>query len=181
MVTVRDADNISPKKIPYVDRLESVYLYVGTAGLAVRELKYRSELGLAQPMARQIAALYELEFEGTVDFIVPVPMHWRKQWDRGFNQSELLSRGLPIELRQKKLLKRVKLGSPQAGIAHGTRSLEFNQARLSRTFQANNLAAGARVLLIDDVVTSGETLSACAKVLKEEGAVWVGALTYARG
>jgi len=116
----------------------------------------------------------------TWDCIAAVPLHWRRRWGRGFNQSELLARrlaglsGVPFA----SLLKRVRATPAQAGLSSARRRRNLAGAFACRR-QAASLQ-GQRILLIDDVMTTGSTLAACARVLKRAGAARVGVLTVAR-
>ena len=111
--------------------------------------------------------------------VVPVPLHWRKQWLRGFNQSELLARhvaatqGLPVI----KALKRIRATEVQAGLANAGR--RRNIAGAFRT-HADADIKGKDLLLIDDVMTTGATAGTCAATLKRSGAKTVSLLTVAR-
>ena len=108
-----------------------------------------------------------------------MPMHWRKQWERGFNQARLLAEpvakryGLTITDH----LRRTRYTKPQAGLNEAQR-----RNNLKNAFQVRRpeQVAGRRVLLIDDVFTTGATLRAAAEVLKAAGAAHVAALTLAR-
>ncbi|MES1262566.1 MAG: phosphoribosyltransferase family protein, partial [Acidobacteriota bacterium] len=113
------------------------------------------------------------------DAVVPVPLHWRKQWERGYNQAELLARhvakrrGVPLV----KALRRKRPTAVQASLAVAGRRKNVAGAFLMRP-QAR--LAGQRVLLIDDVMTTGATAGACAVALKRGGAKSVSLLTLAR-
>jgi ComF family protein len=118
--------------------------------------------------------------EQRFDAIVPVPMHWWKRWQRGFNQAELLASelskrtGLPV----RRPLRRVHQRAVQAGLTNAKRRANvvgaFLPARRGRRLD------GQRILLVDDVMTTGATASACAKALKRAGALHVSLLTVAR-
>src|SRR5262249_33172930 len=113
------------------------------------------------------------------DAIVPVPLHWRPRWQRGFNQSELLAGGLAR-----------RYGFP---VIRALRHLRYTgtQTGLSQTARHHNVAAAfpvrrpqalkcKRLLLVDDVRTTGSTAAACAGVLRKAGAARVVLLTVAR-
>jgi ComF family protein len=108
-----------------------------------------------------------------------MPLHWRKRLERGFNQSELLAKvlskrtGIPVV----NALRRRKSTTPQAGLTRAQR-----RTNVAGAFEADQRERidGRHVLLIDDVLTTGATASACAAVLKRAGARRVTVLTLAR-
>ncbi len=113
------------------------------------------------------------------DAIAPVPLHWWRHWRRGFNQSAELSRYLSKRLRIpliKRNLTRVRHTRPQVGLSPDERNDNIKNA-----FKVRKPAkiAGKKILLLDDVITSGATLNECARVLKKAGAASVTILTLA--
>lgn len=110
-----------------------------------------------------------------IDCIVPVPLHPRREKERGFNQSFILAKSVAerynINIRAE-LLKRVRDTSPQVGMNAKLRAKNLNGA-----FEASPECAGLSVLLVDDVRTTGATLKECASELKKHGAARVYALT----
>ncbi|MCH8275186.1 MAG: ComF family protein [Armatimonadetes bacterium] len=155
-----------------LDWLRSAVDYDGVAGKAVQKLKYARHSILAKPMAGQMRPV--LEQVPDSDRVVPVPIHWTRRAMRGFNQSDLLAEGLAAGTVRHDLLRRVRATRPQVMLTSKQRLRNLEGAFKARPCR------GGRVLLIDDVVTSGGTLEACAGALKAAGASWVGALTYAR-
>ena len=148
--------------------------YDGVLRDLVHLYKYSRIKSLAQPLAGFLTRAMPLDER--FDAIVPVPLHWLRQWKRGFNQSELLARalsrrtGIPMVTS----LSRARSTSPQAGLS--------NQARrrnVTRAFRARPVE-GKCILLIDDVLTTGSTAAACALALKKAGAPRVAVLTVAR-
>jgi len=113
------------------------------------------------------------------DLLVPMPLHWRRRWSRGFNQSELLARvagrrtGIPVACA----LRRRKSTNPQAGLTSAQR-----RVNVAGAFEVvrPQLVSGRRVVLVDDVLTTGATAGACAAVLRRAGATRVAVLTLAR-
>ena len=147
---------------------------------AVHALKYNHLSALARPMGEMMAVYLEAEAL-PVDMVVPVPLFGRRQRLRGYNQSALLARevarigrGLPLAERG---LARRRDTPPQA------RSVDA-EARRRNVVGAfggeRRLVEGRRVLLIDDVMTTGATLDACGRALRQAGAASVWALTFAR-
>jgi ComF family protein len=106
-------------------------------------------------------------------------LHWRKRWQRGFNQAELLANeiGRRTHTPVRNALRRVRGTQSQAGLTSAKR-----RENVSGAFQAKRRARldGSRVLLIDDVMTTGATAASCARALKRAGARQVTLLTLAR-
>jgi adenine/guanine phosphoribosyltransferase-like PRPP-binding protein len=120
-----------------------------------------------------------LPLDHNFDGIVPAPLHWRRYWQRGFNQSYLLARRLSrrIGIPVVRALRRVRATTSQAGLSDSARRRNVAQAfRVRRRARIE----GKRILLIDDVMTTGSTASACARALKRGGAARVSLLTVAR-
>lgn len=163
------------------DRAASFGLYEGVLRSLIHLYKYSGMKPLAGPLASYMERAFALDER--FDAIVPVPLHWRRQWTRGFNQSELLARpiakkrGIPL-LRA---LRRKRATATQAGLASAGRRRNVAGAFVLRSKTARDpRLAGKRILLIDDVMTTGATASACASVLKRGGASSVSLLTLAR-
>jgi len=155
--------------------------YEGPLRELVHLFKYGKVRSLARPLGNLLAAA--LPLDESFDAIAPVPLHWRRQWQRGFNQSELLARniagrtGIPVVLA----LRRLRSTSAQAGLNNAGRRQNVAGAfacrlgaRWARRIQAK------RILLVDDVMTTGSTAAACALALKRAGAARVALLTVAR-
>ena len=143
------------------------YRYGGPAAGLVRNLKYRGVARLAEPMgARMVAAFAGLQ-PAHIDCVTPVPMHIRRQRRRGCNHALLLARAVADEL-----------DLPVSDALTRTRNTR-QQARLSDEERLHNLdgafavtgdVTGQRVLLVDDVCTTGATANACAQALRQGGA-----------
>ncbi|MGP8245844.1 MAG: ComF family protein [Bryobacteraceae bacterium] len=158
---------------------EGAYCY-GVYGGVLRRLihlfKYQKVRSLKKPLADYL--LRALPRDERFDAIVPVPLHWRRRWRRGFNQCELLARevsrrtGIPVA----KALHRPLASKAQAGLTLAARRHNVK----TRSFSASAKVAGQSILLLDDVMTTGSTATACALALKRAGAVRVSVLTVAR-
>jgi ComF family protein len=163
---------------------DAAYCYGAYEG-ALRDLihlyKYGRIKTLARPLGNLLAAA--LPLDERFDLVVPAPLHWIRQWRRGFNQSDLLAReiarrtGIPLA----RLLTRVRHTPSQAGLSNTARRQNVTGAfRCRRATRGAGLVAGKRILLIDDVMTTGSTGTACALALKRAGAQRVALLTIAR-
>lgn len=165
---------------PAFGRARAVALYEGKARDLVHRLKYNDRLDLARTMSRMMASAGR-ELLDEAELILPVPLHGSRLWRRRFNQSALLAReiarvaGTPCDLRT---LARVKATRPQVGLTRHQRAMNLQGAfRVAES--ARSRIAGRRLLLIDDVATTGATGNAAARVLLRGGAASVDLLTFA--
>jgi len=144
----------------------------------VYSLKYRNLRALAPDMGRLLGEYLE-SHPIAADVVIPVPLHSRRERERGYNQSELLANALGIltgAVVDKRALRRARNAPPQVSIdGH-----EKRKENVEGAFECTTSLDGAHVLLIDDVVTTGSTLSACASALKDSGAKSVWGLAFAR-
>jgi ComF family protein len=147
----------------------------------IQLFKYGRVETLSKPLGQLLARA--LPREQGFDVIVPMPLHWRKRWQRGFNQAELLAHeisrrtNVPVE----NALRRVRHTESQAGLTSAKRRENVSGAFQASPRTKNRKAIdGARVLLIDDVMTTGATAASCARALKRTGARHVTLLTLAR-
>ena len=111
-----------------------------------------------------------------------MPLHWRKRWQRGFNQAELLAReiGRRTHTPVRNALRRVRDTASQAGLTSAKRRENVSGAFQARAGKTRKALDGRSVLLIDDVMTTGATAASCARALKRGGARQVTLLTLAR-
>jgi ComF family protein len=147
----------------------------------VHGLKYGDRLDLAPMMGRWLTQAGR-ELLAEADALVPVPLHWRRHWARRFNQSAILAAavakesGVPIAARA---LKRIKHTPQQVGLSRSQRAANIQGAfRVPADGKAE--VVGRRLILIDDVLTSGATVEGCAKALLRAGARNVDVLVFAR-
>ena len=166
---------------PAYNRARAAVRFDETARTLVHALKYGDRLDLAPIMGRWMANAGR-ELTADADLLVPVPLHWRRQWARRFNQSALLAdvvgkaSGLKVAHRA---LRRVKPTAQQVGLARAERALNVQGAFRARASGQRELA-GRRLILVDDVLTSGATLEACARALLRAGVAQVDVLVFAR-
>ncbi len=163
---------------PPFESLRSAFVYEGTVRQLVRGLKYRGMTALAEPMAGLLAEA-ALEFDMETDLIVPVPLSGLRHRTRGYNQASELAKHLGRELDapiRPRALERVRHTPPQARTADAAQ----RRRNVQGAFRSEDPAVeGNRILLVDDVTTTGATLAACADALNRVGAQSVSCLTFA--
>jgi ComF family protein len=158
--------------------------YDGAPRRLIHGLKFEGMDYLGPPLGRAAAARLRplLRALPACDLVVPVPLHPLRRLRRGFNQSLLLARefaaaaGAPLAPR---LLRRAGAGGRQVGLGRSDR-LRALQGRFRARAGAAAALRGARVLLVDDVTTTGATLLACARALEDGGAAAVVGCVVAR-
>ncbi len=158
-------------------RVRAYGLYEGTLREAVHALKYRGRIALAEPLGGALAeAVRGDPLLTAADVLVPVPLHPRREAERGFNQSEELARALARRARIPLLraLARVRPTVPQVDLPEAERRRNVRGA-----FAVRLAVGGLRVVLVDDVVTTGSTLAECARTLRRAGVEVVGAVVVA--
>lgn len=152
----------------------------GVARAAILLAKHGRRLALLKRLARLLAEEAPTHLPlGDWDALVPVPLHWARRWRRGFNQAEVLARAVGRRHRLpvlRGILSRLRATPPQQGDVEARR----RNVRDAFAVTAEPVVAGRRLLLVDDVFTTGATVDACARVLLRAGAADVGVLTLAR-
>jgi predicted amidophosphoribosyltransferase len=184
------------------DAVYSYGSYEGTLRKLIHLFKYEKIHTLAKPLGAFLARV--LPREQRFDVIVPMPLHWWRRWERGFNQSELLAKeiarrwNVPVV----RAVQRTKATASQAGLTNAKRRANVAGAfrvrketkfaqfwkgrplggllRFTGFFKQSPPLKGARVLLVDDVITTGASAAACAAALKRAGAKHVAVLAVAR-
>lgn len=176
--------SISPEAIanpPAFDRLRSVALHEGIARDLVHGLKYRDRTDLAPMMAEWMIRASDGAV-ASADAIIPVPLHAFRLWGRRFNQSAELARAiarLSGRPYQPDVLKRIRRTSRQVGL--GLRAREDNVRGAFAVSESGRAGlSGKSVVLVDDVYTTGATVSAATRALRRAGAGSVTVLTFAR-
>lgn len=166
---------------PAYGRARAAVRYDDVARTLVQAFKYGDRLDLAPMLGRWMVNAGR-QLLGEADALVPVPLHWRRQWARRFNQSALLAEvisqasNVPVAYAA---LKRVKATPQQVGLSQTARAANVQGAfRVPADGKAE--VVGRRLILVDDVLTSGATVDTCARVLLRAGAAAVDVLVFAR-
>jgi len=178
------APAISPAALadpPAYGRARAAVLFGDVARDLIHALKYSDRLEVAQPMARMMAR-GGADILADAHALVPVPLHAVRLWRRRFNQSAALARCIATETGtpvQTGWLVRQRATIPQVGLDRQTRASNVAGAFAVPEMMRGE-ARGRRVVLIDDVLTTGATIDACAKALLRAGAAQVDVLVFAR-
>jgi ComF family protein len=151
--------------------------YEGALRELIHLLKYDGMKPLAGPLSEYLWRA--LPLDENFDAVVPMPLHWRRRFQRGFNQAEVLAKDVA---RRRKIpllraVRRVRATRTQTGLTNAKRRENVSGAFRARPGRPLD---GMRLLLVDDVMTTGATASACASVMKRAGAKSVTLLTLAR-
>ena len=157
-------------------RCVSALLYEAPASRLIAGLKYRSRL----PVARLLSDLLTAQIGSLpqVDVILPVPLHWRRRWQRGFNQAEIIADELGRRLHlpvQTRWLQRRHATPAQQSLSAAERARNLRGA-----FALRHPVAGCHIALVDDVVTTGNTASEISRLLLQHGAASVEVWSLAR-
>lgn len=166
----------------HFDRARAAGLYTGLIREVIHRFKYGGQTYLARPLVKMLTVPgKELTRLHQIDLIVPVPLHSKRLRQRGFNQASLLARRFGTNLKipvDYFALRRSRWTEPQTGLSHRQRA-----ANVKGAFDLTNRTKvrDKGILLVDDVLTTGETVNQCVRVLKKDGgAREVVVLTVAR-
>lgn len=175
---VEMAESLQQHDIKYLDCIRAALPYDSSPLVrrAVHTLKYRRVPGLHITLAQLIVRSLQIEdFQGV---LCPVPLHWTRQFWRGFNQAELLAHvvGEGTNLPVKQLLRRARPTGSQARRNRSERLIALDEA-----FRVKRSTMPKTVILIDDLATTGSTLDACAYTLKKAGVERVEGWVVAHG
>ena len=166
---------------PAYQRARAAVRYDDVARTLVHALKYHDRTDLAPAMGRWMARAGE-ELLDEADVLVPVPLHWRRGWSRRYNQSGALAcvierqSGVPVA---RDVLRRIRPTQQQVGLSRSQRASNVQGAFKVSPEKAHEIQ-GRRVVLVDDVLTSGATTDACARALLRARAAQVDVLVFAR-
>ncbi len=173
-------DNLRARGVVSLDHLVAACTYKkqGLIQKAIHTFKYKRIKTLYSDFAKMIAQSANGVGRPSDLTVCPVPLHWTRKFTRGFNQAELLARAVAARTRSpyQELLKRTRPTGHQAW-----RTREQRLHALCNAFEVIGTDIPKRVVLIDDLATTGATLDECARVLKEAGVEWVEAWVVAQG
>jgi ComF family protein len=161
--------NCSRYKNKYFSYVLSAFWYKNSISKAICKFKFSNQIKPARFLADNMIKQYN-KYYNDMDFdvIIPVPLFKFKKAERGYNQSEILAKYLSKELKiplNKKILKKVKNTKVQHFLPRNER-----QKNLKDAYVASKKCKDLKILLVDDIITTGATLNECAKSLKDAGA-----------
>ena len=166
---------------PAYTRARAAVRYDDVAKTLVHALKYQDRTDLAPTMGRWMARAGD-ELLADADALIPVPLHWRRAWHRRYNQSGALATVIAGQSGVKlkvDLLQRARATEQQVGLSRAQRASNVQGAFRVPAERQNELS-GMKVVLVDDVLTSGATVDACARALLRGKAAQVDVLVFAR-
>jgi len=155
----------------HLDWIRGWVYYQPPVDRLIQEFKYHNKPSLAKFLGRKMAAVIRGDpHYHRIDLVVPIPLHPRRRWERGYNQSELLARavGKELGLLVDNPLIRVRDNPSQTGLTETER-----KKNVAGIFEVKGGMSGKVILLVDDVMTTGATIEEGARVLKEAGALAV--------
>jgi len=160
-----------PATLPRFARVVRLGPYAEPLRQLLRDLKYHRREATLRRLSRMLATAVTARCDNGLDLVLPVPMHWRRRLARGCDHARALARGVARELALPvgDELSRVRNTPPQVGLSRTRRAQNVRGAFRA----AGRTLAGARVLLVDDVTTTGATASEAAAALRRAGAAHV--------
>lgn len=155
-------------------------IYQAPVDRLIQRFKYQRRMAIAKVLARLLAHRLRRHYQHNQrpEIVLPVPLHWRRQWRRGFNQAHFLAAQLSRELdipMQPDCLQRSQATPPQQGMQRRQRL-----RNLSHAFNVMTTPRGRHIALVDDVVTTGATANLLSRLLLEHGAERVDVWCLAR-
>ena len=163
---------------PSYDYARSAAVYEGALREALHALKFAGRRAVSNPLGDLAAEQCMRSVPDGVDALIPVPLDRERERERGFNQAVLLARRIGSRLdipTRPGWLVRIRSTRPQSDLSAAER-----RANVRGAFRASDRVAGRHLLLVDDILTTGATLDACARALRAAGGLRVGVLTVAR-
>ena len=172
------------KRPPAFTRVEAPYLYQSPLDQLLWRFKFGGELATGQVLGRLLARYLKAHSISEVDMIVPVGLHWRRQFGRGFNQARELAvivgkiLNIPVSSR---VIQRTTHTPAQQGLNRRERQRNLHRSFAVKSTAGESLIKGKVIAIMDDIVTTGSTADAIAKLLIKNGArqvvIWAVART----
>ena len=165
----------------YLNKVYALGVFDENFQALIHHFKYKGKISLGKRLGYRLAE--ELKGQNLSDFtyLIPVPLHKVRKRERGFNQSEILGEALAQKLNLRlpqNILIRIKNTKDQTKL-----SIEERKENVAGAFQVQDkqkILHGKKIILVDDVITTGATLNECARVLKQAGAKEILAVTIAK-
>lgn len=163
----------------YFDILICAYKYKGIIRSKILQYKFKNKKYLYTTLSQRLIELLNM-YSNEIDIIIPVPIHFMRAFNRGYNQSFLIARFIAQKMDKElknNILKKVRNNKPQSLLtANKRKNNVYNAYKLIRA----DAIKGKTILLIDDIYTTGATVNECSKVLKENGAKKIIVATVAK-
>ncbi|MBO5179877.1 MAG: ComF family protein [Clostridia bacterium] len=159
--------------------LVCAYKYKGIIRSKLLQYKFKNKKYLYLSLSERLVKLLN-RYSKEIDFIIPVPIHFMRSFERGYNQSMLIAQFIAqkmnIELRNN-ILKKVHNNKPQSILSASKRKKNVSNVYIVKN---SNAIRGKTILLIDDIYTTGATVNECSRILKENGAKKIIVATIAK-
>jgi ComF family protein len=165
-------------KIPAYEAVRSWAYYEGLLLKAIHDLKYRGNIGIGEALAQPLVVLLK-KLSWKIDLVSAVPLDAKKVRQRGFNQSILIGKPLANQaglVYSSKAIRKIRSTKSQVGLDYSQRIKNVHGAFIANT----KIVTGKTILLVDDVITTGATLNACAQALTDAEARLIYGITVAR-
>lgn len=152
----------------------------GAVQKVIHEMKYRNSFIMGKKLGQiTAAALYDNIIVWNADLIIPVPIHRLRRADRGYNQSLYIAKGISSVIKtpfKPRIIKRTRYTATQTTLSLSERKLNVKDAFV---LKHSGIIKGKRIILVDDVITTGATITECGKVLLDNGAEEIFAMSVA--